>query len=141
MECRKFEDCNFHDLRIKCVDYNGKVLTLHAPESYYDNTYIDLLIEIPIDKDDLNIYYLRQYPKHHNVTFKGKEISLSSLKSLLKKGFCLEICDFHIAQNENNITIECDVFPYDNRAGVYRKVFLQLANVDKLFLKNEKSCG
>ena len=126
MKCVKLSDCHFHDSVIKNIDYNEKTLKLFIPDNHYENAYRNLIVEMQIDKNDISCYYIRQYPRCHEVKLKGKEISICFLQSLLKRKHMLEVLEFLVSADTNRIIFECIVFPYSSRPGVYEKIFLQL---------------
>ena len=118
----KLEDCNFHDAVIQDVDYDGRILTFYIQKTYC----CDFEIEIPVRECDLNLYFLRQYPRFHKVTMKGKEISFTFLKSLIKRGYVLEIVDFLKSVDLHTLVFDCLVSPCSSKAGVYKKIVFKL---------------
>ena len=132
------KDCHFHDLIIKDISYNEQVLTLHMPNALYEGSYHDLTVEMRLDEYDLSIYRLKQYPRFHRVKLKGKEISLHSLKLFLKKGYTLEIANFLVSTDSNFVILDCVLFPYSSKRGVYNKILFRLDyEYDYLILKEE----
>ena len=101
-------------------------MILSIPESYYENTYHNVIVEMCVDKDAFSFYYFKQYPRFHKVKFKGKEISLSFLKSFFKKGYVLEIVDFLVSADSDLVVFDCVLFPYSSQTGGYEKVVLEI---------------
>ena len=124
MERINLKDCCFHDWRINDIDYNGEILTLYMPCNEYKGVDGDYCIEIKVDEYDINVYYQKQYPRFSKVKLKGKEIKISNLKSIFKKGYTLEIHETMAGTDSNFLIFECELFPYAPGRGVYRKIFL-----------------
>ena len=126
MKFIKLNDFCFYDFMIRDISYKENTLTLDMPNTPYEDSLEDLKLEMTVDEDDLSIYYLKRYPRLHNVKLKGKEISFCTLKSFLEKGYALQIEDFFVSANMNAVFLECEIFPYSAKRGVAKKIVFKL---------------
>lgn len=132
------KDCHFHDTIISDISYDEQVLTLHMHNALYEDLYRDLKIEMRVDKWDLSIYQLKQYPIFRRVKLKGKEISIGSLKLLFEKGYTLQLIDMSTSNDLNFVILHCVLCPYSSKRGVYEKIFLKIDyEYDHVILKEK----
>ncbi len=127
-----FEKFHFHDSVIRFVEYDGRILTLHIPKSYYESTYSKLKVKIRINEDDIRIRLLKQYPRLGAVKYKGRELSLFSLTRLLKKGLELTVCELLESVDSNYAVFECVLTPCAKKRGVYKKIYLELGDIQSI---------
>ncbi len=129
---------SFHDFTISDIEYDGNVLTLYMPNAHYNGLCRDLMLEMQVEEHDVSIYHIKQYPRFHKVRLKGKEISASALKSFFKKGYTIEIVEFMISADSALVVLECVLFPYSPKAGVFNKIILKIhCEYDHLVLKEK----
>ena len=123
----ELQECIFHDSIINDIAYDEKKLKLNLDNFFYDNSYYKMKAEFQLDDFDFNIYFIKQYPLFHKVKITGNECSLNEAKLLFRKGYKLQIVEFLVSTDSNLVILECVLFPYSKKRGVYKKIILKIA--------------
>lgn len=126
MEKIKLFDCCFHDSEIGDVDYSDHTLTIRLSNVFRDDSYHNLEMKFRVEDGCFSIYRVKRYPHFHKVSFKGKEISLNLLRSLFIKGYKLFLIDISVSSIMNTVILDCDIFPSPKKAGVCKKILIEL---------------
>ena len=138
MEQVDIRSFSFHDFTISDIEYSGDILGLHISNNSCGALQRDLMLEMQVDEYDMSIYWIKQYPRFHKVRLKGREISLSTLKSFFKKGYTIEIVEFMMSTDSPLVILDCVLFPYSPKPGVYNKIVLEIHYApDHLVLKEK----
>lgn len=126
MENLNFTNIVFHDAAIEYLDFNNQMLQLSFSNVAGKDLSRKLIMNVQIEEDDIRIFLLKQYPFANKVKLKGKEISISCLKSFLQRNIKLQVVDTLIAIDSNLVVFDCTLFPYVKKRGVFRKILLKL---------------
>ena len=139
MQRIKLCECNFHDSTIINVTYSNELLTLYLSESYYENAYNNVRVEIPVNISGLEIFHIKQYPRFHKVRLKGREISVDNLKFMFKNSVVLEVDQMFVSVEMKFLVFECDVIPSPRRRGSIEKIIFKIEYIDDYFVFKEEN--